>query len=40
MHNKRRDSWELEDAPIGNGGVESTVAHQAAQIVILKETAI
>ncbi|KAK2756159.1 hypothetical protein FQN54_005567 [Arachnomyces sp. PD_36] len=38
MHNKRRDSWELEDASSGSG--ESTVAHQAAQAVILKDTAI
>lgn len=40
MHNKRRDSWELEDGSGGNGGAESTVAHQAAQVVILKDTAI
>jgi hypothetical protein len=40
MHNKRRDSWELEDASGNGGSAESTVAHQAAQAVILKDTAI
>ena len=43
MHNKRRDTWELEDASSSNGGpstVESTVAHQAAQAIVLKDTAI
>jgi len=43
LHNKRQDSWELEDAVASNGGrgaVESTVYHQGATAVLLKDTVI
>jgi len=43
LHNKRRDTWELEDAGTNNGGrgaVESTVYHQGVGGTILKDTAV
>jgi len=38
LHNKRRNAWELEDAADSNGAMESTVFHQGAQQVLLKDT--
>ncbi|MCJ1479534.1 hypothetical protein MMC13_008220 [Lambiella insularis] len=41
LHNKRRNTWELEDAEANNGGrgaVESTVFHPTTQQVLLKDT--
>ena len=41
LHNKRRNTWELEDTEArsgGRGAVESTVYHAASQQVILKDT--
>jgi len=41
LHNKRRNTWELEDAADNNGGrgaVESTVYHQATGEPLLKDT--
>lgn len=41
LHNKRRNSWELEDAADNNGGrgaVESTVYHQGTGQTLLKDT--
>ena len=45
LHNKRRNSWELEDARDdlnlgGRGSVESTVYHTGVGGVLLKDTAI
>lgn len=45
MHNKRRNSWELEDAQDphkfgGRGSVESTFYHTGVGGAILKDTAI
>ena len=45
MHNKRRNSWELEDAKNpqnlgGRGSVESTIYHNGLGSVLLKDTAI
>lgn len=45
IHNKRRNSWELEDAEDslklgGRGGVESTIYHPGLGGEILKDTAI
>ena len=45
MHNKRRNSWELEDAKDdlklgGRGSVESTIYHNGVGGVLLKDTAI
>ncbi|KAI9875855.1 MAG: hypothetical protein M1830_007896 [Pleopsidium flavum] len=43
MHNKRRNTWELEDAADINGGrgaVESTVYHQATDEPLLKDTMV
>ncbi|PGH00782.1 hypothetical protein AJ80_09121 [Polytolypa hystricis UAMH7299] len=42
MHNKRRDSWELENAGVSaaQATAESTIINQADGAVILKETAI
>ncbi|KAL2007833.1 hypothetical protein VTN00DRAFT_7815 [Thermoascus crustaceus] len=43
LHNKRRNRWELEDAGgiDNNGGQsESTIFHQAAGMVVLKDTAV
>ena len=39
MHNKRLGTWELEDAQ-GDGGIESTVWHEQAQMPLLKDTLI
>ena len=36
MHNKRKDTWELED----DGKAESTVYHHALKQPLLKDTAI
>lgn len=41
MHNKRRNTWELEDAAENNGSrgvVESTVHHLATGELLLKDT--
>ncbi|MCJ1409107.1 hypothetical protein MMC19_003185 [Ptychographa xylographoides] len=41
LHNKRRNTWELEGAEANNaarGAVESTVFHAATQQVLLKDT--
>ncbi|KAL2218788.1 hypothetical protein M432DRAFT_388337 [Thermoascus aurantiacus ATCC 26904] len=42
LYNRPRNSWELEDAGMDNGGQssESTIFHQAVGAVILKDTAI
>jgi hypothetical protein len=45
LHNKRRNSWELEDAQDhhdlgGRGSVESTIFHSGVGGVLLKDTAI
>lgn len=43
LHNKRRDTWELEDAATNNGGrgaVESTVYHHGVGGAILKDTVV
>jgi hypothetical protein len=43
IHNKRRDTWELEDAATNNGGrgaVESTIYLENVGATILKDTAI
>ena len=45
LHNKRRNSWELEDAKDelnlgGRGSVESTIYHTGVGGVLLKDTAI
>jgi len=41
VHNKRRNSWELEPlVDDGEGGVESTVFHSAAEGDLLKDTVI
>ncbi|KAL8827763.1 MAG: hypothetical protein Q9191_002991 [Dirinaria sp. TL-2023a] len=45
LHNKRRNSWELEDAqdPLnlgGRGSVESTIYHSGVGGVLLKDTVI
>ncbi|CAF9929344.1 MAG: hypothetical protein HETSPECPRED_007349 [Heterodermia speciosa] len=45
LHNKRRNSWELEDARDdlnlgGRGSVESTIYHTGVGGVLLKDTAI
>jgi hypothetical protein len=42
MHNKRRDTWELEDGQSANGkgNVESTVYHDAIGQTLLKDTVI
>ncbi|KAI9789790.1 MAG: hypothetical protein M1833_002260 [Piccolia ochrophora] len=47
LHNKRRNSWELEDAHNqhpeksgGRGSVESTIYHSAVGGVILKDTVV
>ena len=42
-HNKRRDSWELEDASAngdGQANSESTIVHHVDGSVILKDTAV
>jgi len=41
LHNKRRNTWELEDTEAragGRGAVESTVYHAASQQALLKDT--
>jgi len=43
LHDKRRNQWQLEDAPLdghGRGSVESTVYHTGMGGVLLKDTAI
>lgn len=43
LHNKRRNSWEIEQTPAdarGGGSVESTVYHQDASGPLLKDTVI
>ena len=45
LHNKRRNSWELEDAKDdlklgGRGSVESTIYHTGVGGILLKDTAI
>jgi len=43
LHNKRRNTWELEDTETNNGGrgaVESTVFHPGLQQTLLKDTLI
>ena len=42
LHDKRRNSWQLEDAQgfDGRGPVESTVYHEGVGGVLLKDTAI
>lgn len=45
LHNKRRDTWELEDGgahgtPGGRGAVESTVYMQTIGMTLLKDTVI
>lgn len=45
LHNKRRNSWELEDARDdlnlgGRGSVESTIYHTGVGGILLKDTAI
>ena len=45
MHNKRRNSWELEDAQDpnnfgGRGSVESTIYHTGVAGILLKDTAV
>ncbi|KAJ0159033.1 hypothetical protein CTA2_10447 [Colletotrichum tanaceti] len=42
VHNKRRNSWEIEalDADNGRGGVESTVYHHGVDGELLKDTVI
>lgn len=45
MHNKRRNSWELEDSQNhntfgGRGSIESTINHTGVGGVLLKDTAI
>jgi hypothetical protein len=45
LHNKRRNSWELEDAKDpqklgGRGSVQSTIYHNGVGGVLLKDTAI
>ena len=36
MHNRRKDTWELED----NGATETTIFHHAEKQALLKDTAI
>ncbi|KAK2801235.1 hypothetical protein FQN50_007795 [Emmonsiellopsis sp. PD_5] len=42
LHNKRRDTWELENADAANGqaAAESTIVNQMDGAVILKDTAV
>lgn len=43
LHNKRRDTWELEDAEkdkAGRGAVESTIFHASVNDTLLKDTVI
>jgi BTB/POZ domain len=39
LHNKRKDTWELEDRGI-NGNGESTIYHHAVGAALLKDTVI
>lgn len=40
VHNKRRNSWEIEQATEDNRGVESTVYHHGIDGDLLKDTVI
>lgn len=40
VHNKRRNSWELESGEGGTGSVESTVYHHGVDGELLKDTVI
>lgn len=40
VHNKRRNSWELESGEGGTGSVESTVYHHGIDGELLKDTVI
>jgi hypothetical protein len=40
VHNKRRNSWELETGEGGTGSVESTVYHHGVDGELLKDTVI
>jgi hypothetical protein len=39
LHNKRKDTWELEDRA-ANGNSETTIYHPAAKCMLLKDTVI
>ena len=42
VHNKRRNSWELESPSEENGGasIESTIYHHSVEGILLKDTVI
>ena len=40
VHNKRRNSWEIESGSGGTGSVESTVYHHGVDGELLKDTVI
>lgn len=40
VHNKRKNTWEIEDTDDGRGAVESTVYHSGVEGELLKDTVI